>query len=507
MADDSKIQVIDFLKDVESNRRSLIANAQSKGKIIDNGASLTQAVAINNTIEPSASPEKIEVRFFDADGTLLQTNYIDYGGSVTPPPNPSYDPERLTFKRWASAIGERFDNITHDVDYGALYTINDGAYHLFCTFNDETGYMVTLPVDQNTSGHTITIDWGDGTPNDTTTNSGTTNISHTYAQAGDYEIIVSSDTPINYPTYYFCLYYYILSTSRSDDVINALINAYMPILYSSNLEHTSNVQTVICEGTYSLNNVYNVKNLILSNSYNSSDFTIYLYTQTTFIIDNTVYTDNDEHINLQGTASVGVYLDKLIIPASVNFSFSLQIYVNKIIVLSPKIEISPNTANLYRIKSLQFLNLNPGQILQSITSAYSLEEYIYPNNIAGFDEYIASNSKLKSVTIPPNCVITIRAFLNMYNLETINLPVDFNQSFSVSSYVITVACMIDMLNKVKDNTGEIAQTIKFSQIPMQMQLLNTFVVLDNGIWVLATRTTPNAMTLVEAFNEKNWTIT
>ena len=73
MADDnSKIQVIDFLNEVESNRRSLIANAQSKGKVISSGASLTQAVAVNNTISPSASPEKIEVRFFDADGTLLK---------------------------------------------------------------------------------------------------------------------------------------------------------------------------------------------------------------------------------------------------------------------------------------------------------------------------------------------------------------------------------------------------------------------------------------------------
>ena len=164
-----------LVKDVELNRRALIVNAQSKGKIISDGASLSEAVQVNNSINPSDPATPIEVRFFDADGTLLQQSFIDYGGSVTPPENPNYDPQRLTFKRWASAIGERFDNITHDVDYGALYTINDGAYHLFCTFNDTTGYTVTLSPYEN-KANTITIDWGDGTPNDTKTNTGTTNI-------------------------------------------------------------------------------------------------------------------------------------------------------------------------------------------------------------------------------------------------------------------------------------------------------------------------------------------
>lgn len=503
MADDSKIQVIDFLKDVESNRRSLIANAQSKGKIIDNGASLTQAVAINNTIEPSASPEKIEVRFFDADGTLLQRNYIDYGGSVTPPPNPSYDPERLTFKRWASAIGERFDNITHDVDYGAAYTINDNAYHLFCSFNDETGYTVILSIYQNAS-HTITIDWGDGTDNSTKTNVGSTNITHVYAQAGDYEIIISSDTKIEHPTYYYYMSSYILNPSSTANVINGIVNAYMPILYNNNLRYTRGLQTVVAEGSIALRSIHYVKNIILLNTYSStSNCTVYLYNTSQLIIDNSFFTEEGDFVAF---AYNGFYLDKLIVPDSVTFSAYLTLFIDKIIVLSHKIELNPNALVLYRAKSLQFLNLQEGQVLPSITNAYQLEEYIYPNTISGFDGYIAQNARLKSITIPSSCQIQTNSFLNMYNLEVINLPQNFNQSFTVSSYQIKVESTIDILNKVKDNTGETAQTITFSQDSMQIQLLNTFVVLDNGIWVLATRTTPNSMTLIEAFNEKNWTI-
>lgn len=497
------IQVIDFLKDVESNRRSLIANAQSKGKIIDNGASLTQAVAINNTITPSASPEKIEVRFFDADGTLLQQSFIDYGGSVTPPANPNYDPDRLTFKRWASAIGERFDNITHDVDYGALYTINDGAYHLFCTFNDTTGYTVTLSPYQ-TAAHTITIDWGDGTENDTKTNSGTTNISHTYAQAGDYEIIVSSDTPIDYPTYYYCLDSNILSTSSSSNIIDGLINAYMPILNKTNFLYTNGLQTAIIEGVYSnvsIVNISYVQNIILNNS-----LTIIGNLNLTGYNLNVCIIDNSFNVSEFNSNMFYSKLDKLIIPNSIQIghipdtSYSLE----KVIVLSPKIKTTGSVSSPYSIKSIQILyNVYD---LPRLNSTYSLEEYIYPNSITKINGYLAPYSKLKSVSIPPNCIISNSLLQYMYNIQTLILPQNFNQSLNIQSYQITIPSIIDMLNKVQDNTGGTAQTLTFTQNNIQIQLLNIFVVLDNGIWVQATRNTPNAMNLIEAFNSKNWTI-
>lgn len=501
------IQVIDFLKEVESNRQSLIANAQSKGKIIDNTASLTQAVAINNTIEPSASPEKIEVRFFDADGTLLQTNYVEYGGSVTPPANPNYDPERLTFKRWASAIGERFDNITHDVDYGALYTINDGAYHLFCTFNDTTGYTVTLSPYQNASRHTITIDWGDGTENDTKTNSGTTNISHTYAQAGDYEIVVSSDTAIDYPTYYYYLGNDVLSTSSSSSVIDALINAYMPILNSGNFANTEGLQTAVVESVNNLTTVSKFKNIVLSNSLNTLyDLNLRLYNTKTLIIDNTIMAIGETIIGYNYAE-----LDKLIIPSSITNIFVQDDFytLEKFISYSKEFSRFPSSYKrgyAYNLKSLQLLGLQQNSILDNFSDLYNLEEFIYPiNNIIEIDGSIAYGSKLKQVVVPPNCTVESSLLSGMYFLQTIILPQNFNQSLTISSYQITIPSIIDMLNKVQDNTGGTARTFNFND-NISVQMLNTFVVLDNGIWVQATRTTPNAMTLVEAFNSKNWTI-
>lgn len=491
------IQVIDFLKEVESNRRSLIANAQSKGKIIDNGASLTQAVAINNTIEPSASPEKIEVRFFDADGTLLKQEFIDYGGSVTPPPNPSYDPERLTFKRWASAIGERFDNITHDVDYGALYTVNNGGFHIFCTFNDNTGYTVTLSPYQ-TDSHTITIEWGDGTPNSIKTNTGSTNISHTYAQAGDYEIIVTRDVDIfEYSSDYWYLGNYLLATSRNQDINNAVNKAYMKCMFYNNFNNTDqNVYTVVTENLYNTNSFYcnSVKNIVLNNSL-SVTYIVLGENNSVVIVDNS--------INCNLSCSI-INLDKLIVPQNSGLNNFGNLYkITKLISLSNN--LPPFFNNAYSLEKIQLLSNNIS-VLPTIGAAYNVKEYIFPNSIVEINDSLAPYSKLKSITIPQNAEIVNNIFTYMFNLYTINLPQNFNQSFTIFSYDFSINSFIDILNKVQDNTGETSQTITISQEVLLMSMFKIYVVLDNGIWVQANRTTPNAMTLVEAFNSKNWTI-
>lgn len=502
MADDSKIQVIDFLNEVESNRRSLIANAQSKGKVISSGASLTQAVAVNNTISPSASPEKIEVRFFDADGTLLQQSFIEYGGSVTPPANPNYDPQRLTFKRWASAIGERFDNITHDVDYGALYTINNGGFYLFLTIDDNSGYTVTLSPYQNVA-HTITIDWGDGTPNDTKTNTGTTQISHTYAQEGDYEIVVTRDYGFEFSGDYWYLGSYIVSTSTSNSSINALDKIYAKCLpyLSLNLSNV-NIDVLIMENfiNSSSGTITGIRNIVLANSLydniSTYQLSINCYNSNTLIL--------DESMKMRFSAS-NFYgkLDKIMFPHTASF-VEYTNTLKKVIYLDALYPNS-NSNSLMGTKSLQFLSDNFTKI-GNISSAPNLEEYIFPNSVKSFDNYIAPNSLLETFVLPENCIIVNNAFYQMYNLKNIVLYKDFDISFNIYSYDFSTESFIDMLYKVKDNSGLEAKTLNISQTRLQNKMLKTYVVLNNGRWELATIDTPNAITLVEAFNSKNWTI-
>lgn len=495
----NKIQILDFLKYAENNRQSLIANAREKGKYIENTASLSHAVAVNNSIEPAGEPEQIgksEVRFFDVDGSQIgDSQWVEYGGSCVSPANPTYDSERLEFDRWGSAIGNTFDNIVHDVDYGAIYKIKDGAFHLFCIFNEQTGLNPSLYVYQNRA-HNITIDWGDGQMS-SKTNTGSTTINHTYSQAGEYEIIISRDAPEDYPTDYFYLEYNILSNSSSSSLNYSIKKAYMPLLYRTNLQNTYNAETVIYEkyvNTTSSSYIHYCSSLfVLHDTMNNG--TISINAPCILIID---INNDSEELNMQGSK---ILYDKIIIPDTFeDIALNSNLLVNKVINRSSAI------SNLSFSHIRSFININPN--LKSIPSflAYGLEEFIYPDSVESFIGAYAQNSNIKNITLPLNCSITSSFFVNLYFLQYIQLYPDFDYSLNMDRcYNITTECLINILNNVKDNSNSTAKTITLADNVLANA--NTkYVVLDNSMWVESTMNTPNSITIIEAFTEKNWTV-
>jgi hypothetical protein len=132
---------------------------------------------------------KYRVRFFDYDGTILKTVYTD-GGAVTAPSVPEH--ERLLFQEW----NNDFDNVTSDLDVGAIYTTKSGKCEFDVWVNAELYSQNTKLTDNTafvgigvTSG-TVTVEWGDGAT-ETLSTAGETRLSHTYASAGKYMISVS----------------------------------------------------------------------------------------------------------------------------------------------------------------------------------------------------------------------------------------------------------------------------------------------------------------------------
>jgi hypothetical protein len=132
------------------------------------------------------------VRFFDIDGTILKEEYVDSGNAATAPSNPTYDSTYLTFDGW----NNDFSNITHDLDVGAIYDTIDGKTYLFLKVTNETGLQPTLQLNKSTTA-LMTINWGDGNTN-TTTTSGNFTITKTaaYSAVGDY--VVSIECAANY---------------------------------------------------------------------------------------------------------------------------------------------------------------------------------------------------------------------------------------------------------------------------------------------------------------------
>ena len=111
----------------------------------------------------------------------MKTVYTD-GGEVTAPAVPEH--ERLLFQEW----NNDFDNVTADLDVGAIYTTKSGKSEFDLDMNNLAG--LTQYVGINLKSGTVTFEWGDG-QSETLSTIGETRASHTYAVGGKYTIMVS----------------------------------------------------------------------------------------------------------------------------------------------------------------------------------------------------------------------------------------------------------------------------------------------------------------------------
>lgn len=143
-----------------------------------------------------------KVRFLYLDivnGVLtykMLERYVNSGGTVTPPAIPitlAATAKRscaLEFVEW-NYSNANLTNITQDIDVGAVYrNATSGGIrktHVFIVATANTGLAVPIYFNKS-DGSTLTISWGDGSANYTTTSSGNVNTTHTYSSEGAYEI-------------------------------------------------------------------------------------------------------------------------------------------------------------------------------------------------------------------------------------------------------------------------------------------------------------------------------
>lgn len=135
-------------------------------------------------IENGELVDKIVERYVNAGDTAVAPGIPTSLSAIT---KKSCD---LTFNSWNHTD---FTNIQRDLEIGAIYNTTDTKTHVFITLN--TSRVVPIYFTKSDSS-TLTISWGDGSANYTTTSSGSINTIHTYATAGIYEITmwISSGT-------------------------------------------------------------------------------------------------------------------------------------------------------------------------------------------------------------------------------------------------------------------------------------------------------------------------
>lgn len=525
-----------LVKNVELNRRALIANCHDKGKAVNDDASLNEVVAINNSIQQGQGENqgKYEIRFFDADGSQIgDSQWVEYGGSVTPPKDPNLDPERLEFERWYSIIGNNFDNITHDVDYGAKYKIKNQNISIFCEFTPYTGLSVTIPIRSNytqgtdTDTANYTIDWGDGSETEShlVDTSGTTTFTfnHTYTSYGNYVITISCDKQFdidsigrNYT------YYWTLNTSNTTGVLgphqstinNAIKHMYTPVIYSSFFQNRDVLLDYIitdCFYSYqSWNCVQYTKFIIWPNKIGryaggSSDIA---FTNLEHIIFDY---DWDYEPALRLTINNIYKIDKLILPATKTFrtssatdqfciSSNSNFYPNYKIISKEDI-----TCNLEGCTSIILLGEHISRL--NIINNSMLSELIFPDTINTISSYVLRYSRVKSIQVPENCDVNSQAFTKACSLKWLLLPLNFNQSLDLTNTSLVLECLIDILNKVQDLSDTTSQTLSFSALQYDNILNNTFVKKVVDIYEISDDyQSEETISLIEAFNSKNWTI-
>lgn len=526
-----------LVKNVELNRRALIANCRDKGKAVNDDASLNEVVAINNSIQQGQGENqgKYEIRFFDADGSQIgDSQWVEYGGSVTPPENPNLDPERLEFERWYSIIGNNFDNITHDVDYGAKYKIKNQDISIFCEFTPYTGLSVKVPIishytqatDTETANYTI--DWGDGSQSEShlvdTRGNVTFSFSHSYTNYGNYIITISCDKKFEIAdtgalgTYDF---YWSLGTGTTNGILgihestinNAIKYMYVPLVYTNFFKSREALLDYIITDCFIEYEAWNcvgyTKFTIWPNkigSYAGGSSGISFTNLEHIIFDY----DWDFEPALRLTIDSIYKIDKLILPATKTFrttSATEQFYISADSNFYPNYKIISKEDITCQRDCTSITLLGEHITRLNSTDNPMLSELIFPNTINTISSYVLRNSLIKSIQVPEKCAVNSQAFTKASSLKWLLLPLNFNQSLDLTNTSLVLECLIDILNKVQDLSDTTSQTLSFSSLRYDNILNNTFVKKVADIYEISNDySSEGTISLIEAFNNKNWTI-
>ena len=140
-------------------------------------------ISAGSAPEPPVLTEGHFVRYISPFGDILKEEYVVDGGSSTPPTPPTYN--LLTFAEWNNPT----DNVTRDIEVGAIYNTTNGKSYVFIEVNVLTGLSPTIYFNKSTTD-LLTVDWGDG---ETSTTTGTGNLSiikpNSYV-AGNYTVTI-----------------------------------------------------------------------------------------------------------------------------------------------------------------------------------------------------------------------------------------------------------------------------------------------------------------------------
>lgn len=182
------------LKTIKDSTTAIKQAILEKGGTIE-GNLTTYASAIANLpsgggdVNPTA--EKNAVTFYDYDGTIRYSYTAEEFLALTEmPPLPTQ--KGLICQEWNWSFEDAREYVAEYgiLNVGATYITDDGKTRLYIRIAAQGRMDVPLYF-QQTIANGVTIDWGDGSPTETLSDTGNVNTTHRYASIGDY--IISLD--------------------------------------------------------------------------------------------------------------------------------------------------------------------------------------------------------------------------------------------------------------------------------------------------------------------------
>lgn len=356
------------------------------------------------------------VRFMDYDGTMIKTNYVSSGGTVSAPISPSH--QYLTFNSWNVSL----TNVTYNRLVGATYNTTDGNSYLFITVNASTGLSPILYL-QKYDSSMLTVNWGDGNSGTTTSNT-LTSLTHTYSAIGDYIITVN------------CASQY--SFGNGTNTTQIFGDVYKTIL--TKIYFGLNIQTILTSTFY---NYINLSSVTISSSVTSIGATAFqgCFGLLSISLPTTITTVNTGAFQNCRNLHYAVFNNNVNSVGSNTFEgcFSLDHF---------KIPTSINTipvSFLISCYSLKDIDVHSGVTtlgLNCFQNCYTLESFVLPSTVTTLQNTVFNVcTNLKDIVIyattPPS--ITTTTFNSLNALAKIYVPDGSVNTYKVTTNWVSIA--------------------------------------------------------------------
>lgn len=510
----SKISAVDFANSVEANRKKLIRHCVENGKEVSSTASLDTVVGVTNTINETQPEGTYKVEFKDIDGSLFApVQYVQAGGDATiPSETPSFDSEYLEFVEWKTSASDPLTNVQRDIlalpFYRTKYdeALGQRPTYLICYF-DSTTLSPTLRFKTYTNTYIL---WGDGSAAEKIT--GTT-ISHTYANPGIYTITIYGDAYCTTGGSAIGLFtsstyaYALLRAYMGENVKITGLNEYQ---FAGNrslttfvpIEHPNEWQQYNFTGAYcfyqclSLNNVIAFPPNIGSNTFAGC-----------LSLSNIIMTQGCT-IGQQNVFSTCYSLKSLILPETTSSKNSFAyngVFSNsnleKINIPSGVLTIEQTVFAGTKLTKLDLTGVTTIRD-RAFSGCTVLKEVLIPD-VTSLGASVFENTQIEYLTIPSSiATMTDYTLSGMYSLKEIVLPQDFDLAINMYTSMLSHNCLVDIANKLKDNSGGLAKRITF-KTGLKGQLNSIYLDSNGGEVAYGTI---GAVNLLEFITNKNWTV-